>query len=977
MTSRAVAADTDPARLRVLVDSPDSLRAQRGRYEELWNDLFAVELEAAATEAGNARSLRRLEEGLAAAERRTLGSDIAARALTLRKGWGPRDARDRARAWHDETLGWSPALRAEPARAESLIAAALATYERLGDRRRQAWAAGRLGGLVMSREDYPRAYALQQRTLELRRAWGDSAMVGNTLNDLGGIALNLGRIDEAVPYLEEARAIRERRADPRLASTLDRLGAAYERLGRDDAADAAFRAALAAPSTPASRIDMLLNYGERLRRAGRLSAAGDTLDRALALVAETGDDTKLGAALDRLSNVAADAGRFSDCIELQYRCTALAEASRDTVALAQALARRGNAWLGARRITEARRDLERARTFASALGDSALQGRCLAELALVAQLDGDTTLALRLTGDALQCAEATQDRALQHDARAQLGLIEFECGRFADALDSFERTLALVGQRNGSQGLGDRLNVAAAKVRLGRHDQAEAELLEVARLADERGLLRVAPEARTDLAHIAWARGDTARALAMSRENLEQVERLRALQRTEDPLLGLFADHADEFDSMLQFLVRGGTRPGLPDPGAEAFAWAERARGRVLLDLLAARRGTAVAPRLLGLADVQARLAPDEALLEYALGDSLGVAWVVRRDAFSWVELPDRRHLRARVELARAVVSDLRSPRLGREPAILGTLGELLVGRLAPALAGARHLIVVPDGPLCYLPFECLRLGDRYLVESCTVAYAPSASVRLGPPCPPAESLVVALGAPSFVASPELVASEAGPSTGVLRGLELEPLPYSAFEVEALRRLAPPRPVVALTGAHATRRELLAVPGLARAAVVHLATHGQADDLEPERSSLWFAPDSAGGAPGQLTAREVASLDLGADLVTLAACESGLGRYERGEGVLGFSRAFLAAGAHSVVASLWKVSDRASARLMQEFYAALLERGTSRAEALARAKRALIASPATHRPFYWAAFVLVGEDGPLGRRGAPSQPSPR
>jgi len=147
--------------------------------------------------------------------------------------------------------------------------------------------------------------------------------------------------------------------------------------------------------------------------------------------------------------------------------------------------------------------------------------------------------------------------------------------------------------------------------------------------------------------------------------------------------------------------------------------------------------------------------------------------------------------------------------------------------------------------------------------------------------------------------------------------------------------------------------------------VLHIATHGETDEIEPGRSRLWLACDAPGEPATQLTAHDVAALKLRAAQVTLSACETGLGRLERGEGVVGLSRAFLAAGAQSLVVSLWRVNDASTAALMSDFYREVLAKGTRRDEGLARAKRRLLAEEATRSPFYWAPFVLLGNMGPM------------
>jgi CHAT domain-containing protein len=288
----------------------------------------------------------------------------------------------------------------------------------------------------------------------------------------------------------------------------------------------------------------------------------------------------------------------------------------------------------------------------------------------------------------------------------------------------------------------------------------------------------------------------------------------------------------------------------------------------------------------------------------------------------------------------------------------------MLVAPADSLLAGVDRLIVVPDGPLALVPFEALLARDAdaagrvppgaWLVERCAVSYTPSASVLATRRAGGGDSLVMAVGDPAF--GPIAVRVPGG-----MTAAPLPPLPSTADEVTALRQLAGARRVVALVGAAASRGGVLSRPELERASVVHIATHGDVDEAEPAHSGLWLAPDSTGGAPGRLEVGDIASLKLAAGLVTLSACETGLGRLENGEGVVGLARAFMLAGAQSVLVSLWPVNDRSTAALMRAFYARALAPGGTRAAALAAAKRELLRSPATRSPFYWAPFVLSGQ----------------
>ena len=259
----------------------------------------------------------------------------------------------------------------------------------------------------------------------------------------------------------------------------------------------------------------------------------------------------------------------------------------------------------------------------------------------------------------------------------------------------------------------------------------------------------------------------------------------------------------------------------------------------------------------------------------------------------------------------------------------------------------------MPDGGLHALPFEILETaGGARLIDKFDVSYLPSAhflgrTKHDGRRKWPWETVL------SVFADP--IAGDDGAKASPFDA-ELSRLTYSPEEARAVARALPGAERMFVGPANLKRHVF--EPGVAQSRVIHFATHAAIDTADSRRSRLVFTPEA--GDPGSrfLFWGDIAGLRLSSvELVTLAACESEQGRYVRGEGVQNFSRAFLAAGAASAVSSLWRVSDQATSRLMASFYSHLAS-GATKAEALRRAKLELAA---TSHPYYWAAFLLIGD----------------
>ena len=301
------------------------------------------------------------------------------------------------------------------------------------------------------------------------------------------------------------------------------------------------------------------------------------------------------------------------------------------------------------------------------------------------------------------------------------------------------------------------------------------------------------------------------------------------------------------------------------------------------------------------------------------------------------------------------------------EPALLvqgRKLYNLLIAPAAPWIDRAERILISPDGPLHTLPFAALvRPGKRpsWLLEWKPIHTALSATLYAGLKQGRRTSAagggpLVAFADPAFRAVP---GAEAGPDDSPLRRYRagLPPLPGAREEVQALSSLYG-SDARAYTGAAATKAQVEHLPVATQ--YLHFACHALLDRHFPLDSALALAA-SPGDDNGMLQAWEIFErLRLDADLVTLSACGSGLGRNAGGEGLIGLTRAFQYAGARSVLASLWGVSDRSTAALMTRFYTKL-RAGTAKDLALAEAQRELLRQGRFSHPYSWAAFEMNGD----------------
>ena len=424
------------------------------------------------------------------------------------------------------------------------------------------------------------------------------------------------------------------------------------------------------------------------------------------------------------------------------------------------------------------------------------------------------------------------------------------------------------------------------------------------------------------------ALGNEAQAAQALDQAIDVFDKARAKFRSDEFKMGLFSDLQVVFERAI------GMHSRLGQP-AKAFDISERSRARALLDAVAGRaeigNGEAIA---LDATTLQAMLRPDEVVVAYhALPDRL-VAWVLSNDGVREAKLPVAIK---RADLAR-LVDAYRDALINVRPAadVGDKIGQLLLAPLE--IPAGKRIIIVPHGPLHYLPFQALRLDGQYLIERNPISIAPSISIaaKLAERTPTVAAQLVAFGNPTI--NPDVA----------------DPLPGAEREVHELSKQFPGATLFFKEQANKSNFEANAP----KAPLLHIAAHAMADTLDPLHSKVLLADEN--GQPNYLEARDVLGMDLkGTALIALSACESGLGRVEDGDEVLGFTRSFLSAGTSTLLASLWPVSDAATETLMTTLYDDLAK-GEQVQDAMRDAQRAVMANPETAHPFFWAPFNLIG-----------------
>jgi len=964
---------------------------------------------------GEGRAAEGSREGVVEAPLREgsrLAEDPVARAQLLEVlGGGLEDRRrwSEAGAIHLEEARWRLALDPAP----------LGLAKSAANLGMVAW---RRGTIRQARGCYLRAVAIE------RRAAPDGFELSACLTNLGSVVARLGELAAAEWCHTRALAIRRELVPGSLeeTTTLNNLGFALWGRGDLVAAEERFREALAGRERidPDSlKVAMALNnLAVVVARRGDLASAEDFHRRALAIRERLDPDgPEVAASLNNLATLKTRRGELDEAAKLQLRALAIKERLEPgTLSLAVTLNNLG--YLAGLRgdVETAEAYLRRALAIKERLAPGSLDvASGLLNLGSVARDRNDLPAAESLYRDALAIRERLAPGSLDmFESLSALGRVALDRTRFGEAEEYLRRALAIVqAWAPGSVEEAETLHALGQCCRdTGRPDPAlELFARAVDALESQQGRLGGSEEARAafresyldyyreyidlllaqgrpdDAFHV-YERSRARGLLAMLAERdlvfgadlppgLERRRRLIAAEydRTQAELgeasLRNDVQRLEELRSQLHRLrsqqdeIREEIRRCSPRLAALQYPDPLRLeQARSVLDAGSALLAFDVGP---GSSRVFVLSATGELrVVPLALGEA-----ELEREVEALRGLISREHLGAAGSTAWAMRAE--------------DLDRSLLGPVRPLIEGCQRLLVIPDGPLHLLPLAALvEPGGEgrpasFLVESRSLHLSPSLTVlaelragRVGLADRPAARQLVAFGDVSY--GDPLAPSSDGQGSAALRSLlarghSLGPLPASRDEVLAIASLFGDEAEVFL-GAAASEEQVKEVGR--GAGVLHFAVHAFVDtDLPLDSGVVLAAPSdaAASGENGLLQAWEIfEQVRLDADLVTLSACETALGREWGGEGIVGVTRAFQYAGARSVLASLWQVGDVSTGVLMRLFYQHL-HAGDAKDEALRQAQVELLRSASAaasdgrtggldlSHPFHWSAFQLYGD----------------
>ncbi len=878
------------------------------------------------------------------------------------------------------SLGSSYPNVVDQPRALEYFEQALRLFEAADNWRGQAVALTCMQSAWIDLREYQKALEYGGRALALANAVDDRAQAARIYNYLGITSQNLGDLLRALEFHHQAIPLSRAGGALRLEyMAINNIGIVYKQLGD-------YRRALQA-------------YDESLVLVRKLGRAGDEAQ-----------------ALNNIGNIHRVEGHNETA--LGYYKQALQTSRRLDIPWleATALNNMGVAFAQMGKYQTALEYHEQSRAIRKAIGDRRAESSSLNNAGVAWHKLGDMDKALACLRESLEIRRQINDPIGQTDTLMNIAFVERDRGKPAEArmtieaalehVEALRATISDAGLRASYVARVQDTYASYVDVLMRLHEESpgagyDAAALQAAERTRARVLLESLVEARADI-----------------RQGMDTafLDRERSLQRKLDAASERLSRGLSGKATAIEVAAARNELEALT---------AEYQQVQADIRTSSPRYAALTQPDPLTARQIQQDvLDGDTVLLEFALGDKRSWLWAVTPQTIASMELPSRREIESAARSwYDGLIA--RQPRQGEAPTDYirrvaaadrrlrvqaAAVSQMLFGGIAEQLQGpwrGKRLVIVPAGALEYLPFAALplpRVGDRRrgdqgaipLIARHEIVEAPSASVlatlrRETAGREPARRSVAVLADPVFDSEDPRVARSRRPVNGrsatramvssdtaaempylasrAVQRLDavdgragLARLPFSRDEANAIGLLAGRDRTLRATDFQASRAAVLG-SALENYRIVHFATHGLIDAERPELSGLILSLVDDRGRPqdGLLRLHDIFSMRLNADLVVLSACQTALGKEIKGEGLVGLTRGFMYAGAPRVVASLWQVSDVATAELMKKFYTGMLKRRLPAAAALRAAQLELARDPRWRSPYFWAAFVLQGD----------------
>lgn len=859
-----------------------------------------------------------------------------------------------------DSLGLAYLYAGEMQKAADYCNQAQALFRELNNLKGLANALNNIGGINFTLGDYRKALDYFGQSLKLRRALGQRVEESIALNNIGRVHDLLGEAQQALNYHREALEIRRALGNRNMeAASLNNIGIVFDWLGEREKALEHYKQALelfrAANDRNLEATALNNIAGVYVNALNDTKTALEYYDRSLKIRQELAQPIETAIVLDNIGHLLNLAGEPRKALDYHKQSLELRRATSHRIGEAASLNNLGAAHYALGELPAALDYFNQALTLHRTMRNRGLEAVALYGIAKTERDRGNLSEARLRMEESLKIVESVRGSVASQQLRASY---------LAKQQDYYEFYLDLLmrqHQREPDNGH----DVAALQASESARARSLSELLAEARINVEQG---ISPEMkqRERVVHQRIARIQSQLIQTYSQANSDQ---------------GVAAALEAELK--------------LADAEREQLSAEIRQQHTRYADLRY--------PEPAGLKVIQSLLDERTVLLEYALGKEASFLFAVTRNDFQVVRLPPAASVMTQVEALRPLLQS--RPQRTEFAKQIEQSRKLYRDLIEPAgnlLRGKQNLIIVPNGVLHYLPFEVLlTAGDErtlanagasrlpYLVRDYAISYVPSASVLVSLRNRPEVKLA---GAKTFLAFADPVyGNEAGPPPHLprsnLRGplgdeqdWKLGRLAESRREVEQISALYPKDQVALLLGEQANEENVKSTDQLSQFRFIHFATHGLLNEERPSYSGLILSlanGKTAQASPtqresshsenrtaksedGLLQVYEIFNLKLNADLVVLSACETGLGKHVKGEGVVGLTHAFFYAGTPSLVVSLWKVQDRSTADLMVNLYREMGQTQT-KAEALRQAKLKLIQQNRYAHPYYWAPFVLVGD----------------